>query len=419
MSRGALTQLLQHRQLAAALTLAALLAGGCSIVPANGPSHLDVRKGQRDPDALPYALVRLTPEVTKVLASQAPILSDFFPPEAARARREPIRFGIGDTVSVAIFEAAAGGLFIPVEAGIRPGNFITLPNQRVGPNGKISVPYTAGILANGRTAEQIQRDIVDALKNRAVEPQAVVSLVEQQSSMITVQGDVNGPAVSAVLRFPASQAGERLLDVIARGGGPSIPGPDLWVMVQRGKRVAVVPWGALVSEPKNNILVRPEDQIFLWRDPQTFVAFGATGTQGHFNFDTWRISLAEAVAKAGGLNEALAEPASIFLYRGEPRNTAEALGIDCSPFDTSIIPVVYNVNLRDPAGYFLATRFAMRSKDVLYVSNTDTVQAAKAMQFFRLVVGTINDPIIAANNAVVFANTIKAGAKAGTSFTVP
>jgi polysaccharide export outer membrane protein len=61
----------------------------------------------------------------------------------------------------------------------------------------------------------------------------------------------------------------------------------------------------------------------------------------------------------------------------------------------------------------------MRSKDVLYVSNTDTVQAAKAMQFFRLVVGTINDPIIAANNAVVFANTIKAGAKAGTSFTVP
>jgi polysaccharide biosynthesis/export protein len=418
MTRRASTGLVHYRRLMA-LSLAALFVGGCSIVASNGPSHLDVRKGQRDPDALPYALVRLTPEVTRVLAAQAPILADVFPAEAARTRREPIRFGVGDTISVAIFESAAGGLFIPAEAGIRPGNFITVPNQRIGPNGKISVPYTGGILASGRTAEEIQRDIVNALKNRAIEPQAVVSLVEQQSSMITVQGDVNGPAVSAILRFPASQAGERLLDVIARSGGPSIPGPDLWVMLQRGKRVAVVPWGALVSEPKNNILVRPEDQIFLWRDPQTFVAFGATGTQGHFNFDAWRISLAEAVAKAGGLNDNLAEPASVFLYRGEPRNTAEALGIDCSPFDTPVIPVIYNVNLRDPGGYFLATRFSMRSKDVLYVSNTDTVQSAKAMQFFRLVVGTVNDPIVAANNAVVLANTIKAGARAGTSFTVP
>jgi polysaccharide biosynthesis/export protein len=167
------------------------------------------------------------------------------------------------------------------------------------------------------------------------------------------------------------------------------------------------------------VLVRPEDQVFLWKDPQTFVAFGATGTQGQFNFDTWRVSLAEAVAKAGGLNDALAEPASVFLYRGETREVAAELGIDCSPFDTPIIPVVYNVNFRDPAGYFLATRFPLRSKDVLYVSNTDSVQAAKAMSFFRQVVGTVSDPLVAANDAVVLTNTIKAGARAGVSVTIP
>ena len=32
-----------------------------------------------------------------------------------------IKFGIGDVVSVTIFEAAAGGLFIPAEASVRPG----------------------------------------------------------------------------------------------------------------------------------------------------------------------------------------------------------------------------------------------------------------------------------------------------------
>jgi polysaccharide export outer membrane protein len=46
---------------------------------------------------------------------------------------------------------------------------------------------------------------------------------------------------------------------------------------------------------------------------------------------------------------------------------------------------------------------------VLYVANADTVQAAKAMQFFRLVVATVNDPIAAASNAVVLSNSIKAG----------
>jgi hypothetical protein len=39
-------------------------------------------------------------------------------------RRPPpreIRLGIGDVVSITIFEAAAGGLFIPSDAGARPG----------------------------------------------------------------------------------------------------------------------------------------------------------------------------------------------------------------------------------------------------------------------------------------------------------
>jgi polysaccharide export outer membrane protein len=56
------------------------------------------------------------------------------------------------------------------------------------------------------------------------------------------------------------------------------------------------------------------------------------------------------------------------------------------------------MNLRDPAGYFLATKFQMRNKDVIYSSNNPTVEAAKAMQYFRLIVATVNDPISAAVN---------------------
>jgi polysaccharide export outer membrane protein len=299
-------------------------------------------------------------------------------------------------VGVTVFEAAAGGLFIPIEAGVRPGNFITLPNQSVDSRGNISVPYAGAIRAQDRTPAEVQQSIVEALRNRAIEPQAVVALVEQRTSLISVLGEVNAPA-----RFPASAAGERILDAITRAGGPKGQGFDTWVSLERGGRRATIPFGALIYEPANNVFVRPQDTIYVFREPQTLVAFGATGQQGQFNFDAWRISLAEAVGKAGGLNDTLADPASVFLYRGETREVARELKADVSKFPGPIIPVVYAVDFRDPSGYFLATKFQMRNKDVLYISNARAVEVAKALQYFRLVVATANDPIVAATNAVI------------------
>jgi polysaccharide export outer membrane protein len=384
--------------------LSLLLAGGCSILPVDGPQSWDIRAGQKDAQGLPYALVRVTPQVVATLAKFVPRLATAFDD---RSPPKSITYGIGDYVSVTIFEAAAGGLFIPVEAGVRPGNFITLPNQPVDSKGFISVPYAGPIRANGRTQVEVQQAIVNALKNRAIEPQVVVSLVEQRTSLISVLGDVNSPN-----RFPASHAGEHILDAITRAGGPKSQGFDEWVMLERAGRRALAPFGALVYEPVNDIFVHPNDTIYLYREPQTFLAFGATGGQGpsgqgQFNFEAWRISLAEAVAKAGGLNDAAADPAAVFLYRGETCEVAQELSIDCSKFPGPIIPVIYEVNFRDPAGYFLATKFEMRSKDVIFVSNSVSVEINKAIALFRNVVGTVNDPLTAAINIYALKAAIK------------
>jgi len=117
------------------------------------------------------------------------------------------------------------------------------------------------------------------------------------------------------------------------------------------------------------------------------------------NFGEWRISLTEALGKASGLADNLAEPSAVFLYRGEVREVAERLGIDCSRFPGPIIPVIYNLNLRNPDGFMLATKFQMRNKDVLYVANATSVEISKALAYIRLIVGTVNDPIVAATNA--------------------
>ena len=384
-----------------------LLISAC--MPADGPYSDDI-KAERGwgADPIPYALVKLTSTVVEGLAQYTPRIANQF-----TDRRAPgdILLGTGDVVSVTVFEASSGGLFIPAEASARPGNFITIPNQTVDSEGNISIPYAGAVHARGRTVTEVQRTIVDQLKNQAIKPQVVISVVEQRTSMISVLGEVGHPE-----RFPASAAGEHLLDAITRAGGPLAKGYDTWVMLERDGRRATVPFGALVFDPSNNIFVHPNDTIYVYSEPQTFVVFGAisgasgggTGGQGQFPFGAWRISLAEAVAKAGGLSDVVADPASVFLYRGEPRQIAEKLGVDVSRFDGPIIPVIYQVNFRDPTGYFLAKQFDMRNKDILYVSNASSVEATKVLNFLSLAMATADDPIVYATNFFTLKTAIRA-----------
>jgi polysaccharide biosynthesis/export protein len=363
-----------HRFITFAAIGAALLTAGCEtyLLPASGPNAVVVKTGHSW-NGPAYGLVKLTPDVINILEEYGPrtlsaTFGDHRPPP-------DITFGIGDVVAVSIFEAAAGGLFIPAEAGVRPGNFVALPNQPIDTKGYISVPYAGLVPAAGKTPAEVSQEIVDRIKNRAIEPQVVVSLVQQNTSLITVIGEINTAFTSTTGRIPAQPAGEHLLDVITRAGGLRDQGQDTWVVLERKGRRASVPFGSLVYEPGNNIWAWPGDTIYLYKEPQTFLAFGASGQQGQFQFSagplssSWRMTLAEGVAAAGGLLDLQADPGSVFLYRREARALAEKLGIDCSKMDGPTVPVIYTVSFVDPAGYFLASRFQMHNKDIIFAAN--------------------------------------------------
>ena len=373
---------------------AAIAAAGCGILPADGPNAIAVRMGGTW-NGPPYGLVQINPTVVKTLEEYGPqtltgIFGDHRPPPE-------IKFGIGDVVAVSIFEAAAGGLFIPAEASVRPGNFVTLPNQPIDTKGYISIPYAGLVPAAGKTPAEVEKAIVDRIKNRAIEPQAVVALVTQNTSLITVVGEVNNLITSVTGRIPAQPAGEHLLDVITRAGGLRDQGQDMWVVLERNGHRASVPFGALVYEPGNNIWAWPGDTLYLYKEPQTYLAFGATGQQGQFQFSagsqssSWRMTLAEAVAAASGLLDLQADPGSVFLYRREPRELAERLGVDCSKMDGPTVPVVYAVSFADPAGYFLATKVQIHNKDVLFAANAQSVEIQKFTTFLNAVISVPNN----------------------------
>jgi polysaccharide biosynthesis/export protein len=381
------------------LVLAGMAAGllpACSELPGTGPKSMAIdafpTASLKSNAALPYAVVDISADTLGFLSQPSLIaFQGAFPDK--RPKPEQVA-GVGDVLNISIFEAAPGGLFTPATAaGARPGNFVDLPAQAIDQKGSIYVPYAGEIPAAARTLPDIQQAIVARLRNRAIEPQVVVSLNQQHSSVVSVLGDVNTPGVLAL-----NSVGERLLALVARAGGPKFEAIESYVTLQRdGKQVRVL-LSRIVHDPRENIFIRPNDVIFITHEAPTFTALGALnqnvfGFNSEITFDVETLTLSQAIGKAGGLNDQQSDPGEVFVYRYEDRTVLQKMGIDTKRFSYERIPTIYHVNLRDPSGILLAAGFQMRTKDVMYVAN------ARVVDYYKLLTLINNTANTTANTA--------------------
>jgi polysaccharide export outer membrane protein len=271
----------------------------------------------------------------------------------------------------------------PTEHGISAGSrTATIPEQVVARDGTIEVPYAGRLQVAGMRPAEVEQEIVKALAHKAIEPQVVVTISKNLSNTVTGGGEVTNGAL-----VPLSTKGDRLLKVVAAAGGIRISASDAFIRLTRGRRTVSVAYNTLLSHPEENIYAMPDDVITVVRDPQTFTAFGGTGRNAQVPFDTTGITLEEAIAKAGGLLDYRADPAGIFLLRFEPTGLVKKLVPKRDlPSQGNLIPVVYQLNLRDANSFFLARSFPMQDKDMLYVANSASDPLQKALGIFSAVV---------------------------------
>jgi polysaccharide export outer membrane protein len=287
------------------------------------------------------------------------------------------RVGVGDGLTVTIFEAAPGGLFSsPIVDRVNTGSrSITIPDQVVAQDGAITVPYAGRVPVLGLTPPQIEAEVVNRLTGKAIEPQALVTLSRNVSNTATVTGEVTAGA-----RVPLSVRGDRVLDVIAVAGGIRAPAHETFINLLRGGRSVTVPMQAIVNNPSENIFVLPGDVITAIRQPQTFTAFGATLRNAVIPFEQVDITMEEAIAKAGGLLDLQADPDGVFLFRFEPAAVARELDPSRDvPDGASMVPVAYRVSMRNAGAYFHARQFPIQNKDILYVSNAPLTDVQKVL----------------------------------------
>ncbi|MDO9712565.1 polysaccharide biosynthesis/export family protein [Paracraurococcus lichenis] len=311
-----------------------------------------------------------------------------------RGRPPAPTVGVGDAVSVIIWQSSTTGLLSaapgPSSTGQSQGQGfpaqISLPEQVVAADGGITVPFAGRVRAAGRTTLQIQQSIERALANRLVEPQVLVTVPRILSATASVTGD--GIAGS---RVPLSARGERLLNVIAAAGGAKTPAYETLILVTRDGVTASMTIDSILAEPDENIHVWPDDVITVMRSPKTFSAFGATTNNNQLPFNASNLNLAEAIARAGGLLDARADPKGVFLFRFEDPQVAAAVDAPVKVKDPKApVPVLYHLDLQQAGGYFLAQKFPMRDGDMIYVAGA----AANSLQKFFTVVSLISSPVL-------------------------
>jgi polysaccharide biosynthesis/export protein len=361
-------------------------------IPASGPSGEQVVEGQNAPSDPPIQIVGMTDAVARrVLNSQKrSLFSETFENEAPAG----FTVGPGDVVEVSVWEAPPAALFGPSVLDSRVGGTTThmtaLPDQMVNRKGTINIPFAGMVQAAGKSPEQIETEIEKRLTGKAHQPQVLVRVIRNATSNVTVVGEVTSSA-----RVPLTAGNERLLDALAAAGGVRQPVGKITLQVTRGNQVQALALDTIIRDPKQNIVLHPGDVITALFQPLSFTVLGATGKNEEINFEAQGITLAQALARAGGLQDARADARAVFIFRLED---SEVLDWATPPKTTpeGKVPVIYQVNLKDPASFFVAQSFPVNNKDVLYVSNAP---AAELQKFLNIVASSVYSVISIKNIA--------------------
>ncbi len=361
------------------ITISFLALTGCMATPREGPLSVEIEQQSVQND---YLVVDVDADIVDGLSGfNAVGLGKRF--RKTRNYTPVSSVGVGDVLSVTVFEADQGGLF----SG-DAGNSAKFPNVVVDRSGQISLPYTGAIKVKGKSPAEIQDLVVASLEGKAIQPQALVNVVRNETNVVTLNGDVSKPGL-----YPLPTKGARLLDVVALAGGTKYAARETFVTLQRGKRQGVQLMKTIIEQPNENIYVSRGDRIYLSHDPQRYTVLGAVQKPSVYTFDAATISALEAIAAAGGLQDARADATGVFVFRYEDPKVLDSLGISYSKMRLGKVPTIYRINMKHAKSYFYAQSFHLRDKDSVFVSNARSVEISKVLSLLSQATGSVGNVV--------------------------
>jgi polysaccharide export outer membrane protein len=325
-----------------ALLLGGLLAG-CSLAPG---AHIESESRAAPIDDL-VDIQPITPGLVATYQQSEPAAQPMSSELRAAIDNYQYRVGPGDVLSVTVYDhpeltIPAGGERSAQEAG-----------NQVDSDGMIFYPFIGKVEVAGMTLEAIRSMLARRLVAYIAEPQVDVTVAAFRSQKVYVSGAVEAPSNLPVTSVPMT-----LVDALGQVGGAQESANWHEVILTRDGVEQRLSLYALLREgdQRQNRLLRDGDMLHVPSAANQAVAvMGQVGNPGNLPVGNERISLTDAIARAGGIDESSAEPTGIFVVRGNPGAT-----------DT--LATVYQLDVSNAVAFTLGNRFTLQPEDVVYVT---------------------------------------------------
>lgn len=245
---------------------------------------------------------------------------------------------------------------------------------RVANDGTIFFPRVGRVKVVGKTAQEVQQILTHGLSKTIRDPQLDVRVSGFSSQSVQATGNIRSPAAEAITDVPLT-----ILDAINRAGG-ALADADLQnVGVTRDGKRYTVDVAALLEtgDPQQNVLLKDGDIIDVPdRSNSRVFVLGEVGRPTSLPMNRGRLTLADAITGAGGLDVKSSDPRLVYVIRGA---------------DKTLSPEIFRLDMTQVDAVLLMTKFELQPKDVVYV------QVANSARFNRLL-----DTITPALNTLFF-----------------
>ncbi|SIT81512.1 polysaccharide export outer membrane protein [Yoonia rosea] len=253
--------------------------------------------------------------------------------------------GSGDILSVLVFNHPE----LTMPAG--PQRSAAETGFRVQSDGTFFYPFVGQVQAAGLAPEQIRANLMVGLAEYIADPQLEVRVAAFNSQAINITG-----AVAAPQRLPLTTVPLTLIDAVNAAGGLVPEADPAGVTLQRNGRTYRVDLEGFLERGmvSNNPMLGSGDVVFVpARTPQEVFVLGEVGRPSGIDLAGEALSLTQALARQGGLDELRADARGIFVFRSGSDNMT-----------------VFQLSVESPTGFLLGTRFNLEPGDVVYVTRS-------------------------------------------------
>ena len=319
-----------------------------------------------------YRLISITGK--EIAMEGAVAAAPTIPQELRDFQPEPYRIGVGDVLYITIWDHPE----LTSPAGMQQQS--SANGRLVRADGTLFYPYAGLVPAAGMTVEQLRGVLASKLTKYVEKPQVDVSVISYGAQRVIIRG-----AFMKTDPQPITVAPETLAQAIGVATINTDQADLSNLTLTRDGHAYHLDLDALSREPHglDDIWLKSGDQIFLpYNDRKEVYVLGEVVRPLAIPFKTSSLTLTQVLGRAGGLNPTSAKGRAVYVIRGVPDMEKEPA-------------TIYQLNAQSPAAFALASEFAVRPGDVVFVGPADVTRWNRFLSQLLPLSGLIQNAAVA------------------------